>query len=123
MLDKDMYEAHVRACDRRIGDMERDICNVTKPETGALALIKNECLRKINELGDTLHEKINRIADTRVKWLIFWSINVALAACIGFTFSYAKSISDDQKELKSSIEKKMETQTASIIEEIRKAKQ
>ena len=67
-------------CNRRFKTSEKDIDDVTKPGSGALAMI---------------HEKINK----RLTWIVFWSIMLVTFVAIASSFSFTKSVYDDQKNL------------------------
>lgn len=56
---------------RRIGDLEKDFCTITKPEIGALAM---------------MHEKINK----RPTWMVFWSIIMAIFALLSILYTHTR---------------------------------
>lgn len=79
-MSDDKCTERFKACNQRIRSVEDEVCAVTKPESGALAL---------------MHEKINKIAESRVKWIVFWSICGVLITMIFGSFLYTNNVSGD----------------------------
>lgn len=124
-MPADKCDERLKACDTRFKSTEEEVCQITKPEVGALAIMKSELLKKISSASETLHEKVNGIADSRVKWSVFWSIISVLIIVMVGSFSYTKSIADDQKGLATKddikrVEENMEKTKNELIGEIRR---
>jgi len=85
------HDIQYQQCDRRITTLEEDVCNITKPETGALSRMHE----KINGGFSETHSRIN----DRPTWIVFWSIVGLLFTLITGAYLYSKSIGDDQQRL------------------------
>lgn len=75
---------------RRIGDLEKDMCTLLKPEVGALA---------------SIHEKINK----RPTWVVFWSLFGVLFFLITGAYAYINTISKEVIENRIMIRSEMVT--------------
>ena len=88
------YEDRHKDYDRRFQAIEKELCVISKPELGVLAVMKKEMNDKISGL----HERISKELSHGPRWTVFWSVIVLFTSIIlgsyGYTYMVTTAISD-----------------------------